>query len=388
MTIPARKRHRSGSVSGRLQSASDYLDSKGLLDRHTRGILKDLIIIGDEVLQDALDQYENHGDARALEGMIESGALADRLPQDLDLLGDLDLDFLTVDESTFLVGNPQQSMGGVTVSPEDEGQSDDGDLDEAMVGDLEFNAYDEGDEHQQHHHEDPPLSHSPQEGISEYERRLRSNSLYSALLNRRESTDETMEGPQVTEYGRWMEPEIVGSARPTTSVSNEKKKKKHPPPTNDAPVIQVRKKKTGRRPKGESNLTASLKKAEARRKKKQQQRLNGDSSLPADDEDDRPPHISGSGRPRSLSDPLLQSSIDPRDGTICITRPDGWVGAYSPDSRKLRIERFLEKRQHRVWTKSVKYNVRKDFADSRLRVRGRFVKKEDETLMRELMSLT
>ena len=69
-------------------------------------------------------------------------------------------------------------------------------------------------------------------------------------------------------------------------------------------------------------------------------------------------------------------------------RPDGWVGAYSPDSRKVRISRFMEKRNHRTWTKTVKYDVRKNFADSRLRVKGRFVKKEDESLMRELMSLT
>ena len=68
--------------------------------------------------------------------------------------------------------------------------------------------------------------------------------------------------------------------------------------------------------------------------------------------------------------------------------PEGWVGAYSPTSRHLRVSRFLEKRAQRTWTKKVKYNVRKNFADSRLRVKGRFVKKEDEMLMRELMSLT
>jgi hypothetical protein len=41
-----------------------------------------------------------------------------------------------------------------------------------------------------------------------------------------------------------------------------------------------------------------------------------------------------------------------------------------------------------VWSKTIKYDVRKNFADSRLRVKGRFVRKEDESLMRELMSLT
>ena len=64
-----------------------------------------------------------------------------------------------------------------------------------------------------------------------------------------------------------------------------------------------------------------------------------------------------------------------------------YIGVYSPDARRKRIQRFLEKRKKRVWTKKVKYDVRKNFADSRLRVKGRFVKKEDEEIMRELMTI-
>ena len=64
-----------------------------------------------------------------------------------------------------------------------------------------------------------------------------------------------------------------------------------------------------------------------------------------------------------------------------------FIGAYNPEQRKKRIERFIEKRSRRVWTKKVKYDVRKNFADSRLRVKGRFVKKEDEEIMRELMTI-
>lgn len=47
------------------------------------------------------------------------------------------------------------------------------------------------------------------------------------------------------------------------------------------------------------------------------------------------------------------------------------MGAYSPEARRERIERFLAKRDKRVWTKKVKYDVRKNFADSRLRVKVR-----------------
>ena len=48
----------------------------------------------------------------------------------------------------------------------------------------------------------------------------------------------------------------------------------------------------------------------------------------------------------------------------------------------------MAKRHKRIWTKRVKYDVRKNFADSRLRVKGRFVKKEDEELLRELLNMT
>jgi hypothetical protein len=68
-------------------------------------------------------------------------------------------------------------------------------------------------------------------------------------------------------------------------------------------------------------------------------------------------------------------------------RPSGFIGAYSPEQRRQRIEKFLEKRARRVWSRKVKYDVRKNFADSRLRIKGRFVKKEDEDMMRELMNI-
>ena len=51
------------------------------------------------------------------------------------------------------------------------------------------------------------------------------------------------------------------------------------------------------------------------------------------------------------------------------TRLAGYIGAYSPEQRKLRIEKFLAKRSRRVWTRKVKYDVRKNFADSRLRIK-------------------
>ena len=52
------------------------------------------------------------------------------------------------------------------------------------------------------------------------------------------------------------------------------------------------------------------------------------------------------------------------------------IGIYTIDERRKRIERFLEKRKQRVWTKKIQYSVRKDFAETRVRVKGRFVSKE------------
>ena len=40
-----------------------------------------------------------------------------------------------------------------------------------------------------------------------------------------------------------------------------------------------------------------------------------------------------------------------------------------------------------MWDHKIKYGVRKNFADRRLRVRGRFVRKEDEELLRDILTM-
>lgn len=67
-------------------------------------------------------------------------------------------------------------------------------------------------------------------------------------------------------------------------------------------------------------------------------------------------------------------------------RTERKIGSYSPQARKLRIQKFHEKRKNRTWKKSIKYDCRKKLADDRPRVKGRFVRvldpasdgKEDE----------
>jgi len=52
---------------------------------------------------------------------------------------------------------------------------------------------------------------------------------------------------------------------------------------------------------------------------------------------------------------------------------ENYVGKLTKAERQQKVEKFLEKKQHRKW-KSIRYTVRKDLANSRKREQGRFVK--------------
>lgn len=56
---------------------------------------------------------------------------------------------------------------------------------------------------------------------------------------------------------------------------------------------------------------------------------------------------------------------------------DGRIGIYLPEARLARIARFHAKRSNRIWRKRIKYDCRKKLADSRPRIKGRFVKRSD-----------
>ncbi|XP_042024028.1 uncharacterized protein LOC121771312 [Salvia splendens] len=53
------------------------------------------------------------------------------------------------------------------------------------------------------------------------------------------------------------------------------------------------------------------------------------------------------------------------------------VGKYSKEERKLRIDRYKAKRTRRNFNKTIKYACRKTLADSRQRIRGRFVRNDE-----------
>ena len=52
------------------------------------------------------------------------------------------------------------------------------------------------------------------------------------------------------------------------------------------------------------------------------------------------------------------------------------IGAYTKEQRRVLIANFRAKRQRRVWRKQIKYDCRKKLADTRPRVKGRFVSRD------------
>uniref|UniRef100_A0A7S2LNX0 CCT domain-containing protein n=1 Tax=Leptocylindrus danicus TaxID=163516 RepID=A0A7S2LNX0_9STRA len=70
-----------------------------------------------------------------------------------------------------------------------------------------------------------------------------------------------------------------------------------------------------------------------------------------------------------------------------IYNQNGRVGIYSTEERAAIIARFHDKRTRRVWNKKIRYNCRKNLADRRLRVKGRFVKRGSPEAIAYLASL-
>ena len=403
------------------------MEEKGLIDREQKEILKDLIISGDNDLQNALDRYEQ-GDSAMLENMIAQGMLSNRAAADIDLLGDLDLDFLTVHDDLGDAANlgisqlPISAAGNHPMQPPPSlptseqmqhltgaqgiGSQFDGASD--GIGDLDF---DGGLNDNYSSLQSQVRAPSPPSMIQNEQRsrsnstfsmeldfgRMRSNSLFSALI------DSDGQDAFVSEYGRWMERVPEPPANEGVRIKKSSRRASAPerpsglslslaahPEEDDAFMNDVNSPTTKEELKMERKREKQEKKEQKEREKREKKEKREQAKLEKQkkaDLEEKEEHQPGSGRPRSMSDPNLRSSVDD-DGLLQVDRPEGWIGAYSPESRKVRIERFMEKRSHRVWTKTVKYDVRKNFADSRLRVKGRFVKKEDELMMRELMSLT
>jgi len=451
------KRMRSGSISGRLRSMSD-LENRGIINQQQKGMLKDLVISGNDDLQVALDKYEQ-GDTSELVTMINSGVLNNKDVNDIDILADLDFDFLNVNEDfnysetkpmpiptkqstsnnrNQIVQGSNSGSGtstpkeiGVSLAPLAPHSSYD------AIGELDFNA-DYGGNTDNHPFIPIPqgtftaqpqvidVNNYPSKASSdpiEIAQRFRANSLaFGDLLDEPNAENQQSVGkwmdqtPIITDAKRnskkkqEISSQVVGAngglyilnnrssngqtaAAIKQRVKEEKKREKLEKKELREQQMREKKKKDAKERQVKKDMRAAMSKLKQEEKKKMKRagldlalRKTKNDEMEGSDEDLKEVP-SGSGRPRSLSDPNLSVGLD-ENGLMHVDAPPDWVGAYSPPSRKLRIERFLAKRSHRVWVKKVKYDVRKNFADSRLRVKGRFVKKEDELLMRDLMSLT
>lgn len=281
MEMPNVKRSRSGSVSGRLRSASD-LEERGVIDRYQKGVLKDLIIAGDASLQEALVKFED-GDPSLLEKLMDSGAL-NKKSSSLDLLDDLDFGFLNVGSLSKSPKDTEFPCGGDNLEEWDDIKFD------SSFGDI---------------------------------------STKYALSGGNGMLDTGMGGGMNNSL-----PSMGMGLTPPFGLSHDDFLKEE----------------------GEELKNSSSK------KKNKGKKCSKPIGIPKNNMEEQ--HMMKISSNKTL------------------------VGIYSPNARRRRIEKFLEKRQRRVWSKKVKYDVRKNFADSRLRVKGRFVKKEDEQLLRELLSLT
>lgn len=114
------------------------------------------------------------------------------------------------------------------------------------------------------------------------------------------------------------------------------------------------------------------------------------SKLPLVEEDESLDHDELLRRARSrLLEDLSQSNLSGEKGVLTLPHSlqkykevynkNGRIGIYTPAERAAIIARFQSKRTRRVWNKKIRYNCRKNLADRRLRVKGRFVKRTTAT---------
>ena len=95
-------------------------------------------------------------------------------------------------------------------------------------------------------------------------------------------------------------------------------------------------------------------------------------------------------------DPAMQNLCDPGDALPASPKPKSGVnpecrriGSITMEERRIKVEKFLEKRKHRSFKKKISYMCRKKVADKRVRVKGRFVSRlQAEEILGEKVNLS
>lgn len=59
------------------------------------------------------------------------------------------------------------------------------------------------------------------------------------------------------------------------------------------------------------------------------------------------------------------------------------IGTITAMERREKVQRYLLKRKNRIWSKKVSYDCRKRVADSRLRIKGRFITRKQASKILE-----
>lgn len=401
------KRFRSGSISSRLRSASELLDEGVLENRQQKGLLKDLIISGDEALADALTRYER-GDKEPIKLLVREGVLNRK--SSLDLLGDvgdLSFDFLSVSTTAAFPPTVRSTLDVPFPMDEDEMTF------EILV--QETDAYARS----------PPRQKLFPHGsfnLGRAQLGLRSASLSSMPgtptfgSSRPISIPSRVGGSSVAQIGQsayalgtpppdlfeisimdenglgaWAHPALRGFSRkeelefesddldesPPSSPKHESVRRvaTYPPPApKPSSTLKLRRSTVNKASVASSATSAPI---VIPRQAKTTGRVATSASK----------RSSGAYASAVSNAGAASGTLSDERATSRRTQGVAMVGAYSPESRRERVERFVAKRDRRVWKKKVKYDVRKNFADSRLRVKGRFVKKEDEEMLRDLMTM-
>ncbi|OMJ69608.1 hypothetical protein SteCoe_32627 [Stentor coeruleus] len=60
------------------------------------------------------------------------------------------------------------------------------------------------------------------------------------------------------------------------------------------------------------------------------------------------------------------------------------IGTLTYEERQIKLNKYREKKKNRIWSKKINYNCRKKVAEGRLRVKGRFVTKEQALVLQKL----
>eukprot|EP01041_Mallomonas_annulata_P000814 gene814-1590_t len=396
------KRCRSGSISGRLRAASD-LEESGIVNKYEKGMLKDYIISGDTDLEAAIEKYEVKGDVTSLRAFIDQNY---GLPS-MELLDGIELGFLNM----YAKGRKERF------------DSFDGDFNLGIIDDHE-----ESDRSAEV--DDVKITDKISENILSSAKG--STSIDSAprkdsmdfvdqeLINfRRSYRTSTFES---TGFGSFsglntvfdadiFNPEYSSGRRDSFSFTDITCNRGSIDLDDNMPTIISTSSKIPQKRNivyknngtmedmGFSNLDNSVSNFGS---SKPFQNSHQDSNsknnsqgifLSSSNNNSSSSHSHITSRPPlPIAIPSIVKKEHGSEDNLSLhqsSRPvtgQGFIGAYSPESRRQLIERFHEKKKHRVWTKKVKYDVRKNFADSRLRIKGRFVKKEDEEIMRVLLT--